>query len=316
MSTMFKGWSTMHICGSATQKATQTNRCQVRKAGERGTRYASILEEFQKSSYLRGNETDSKDEAGTDNRDPDSDPEEDHAMVAHEENTEKVYEASALLKPQSTTIKTPVTSNDNSTMNSDESGDLAKTGDVVDRGIISMDTAMTLVAVHMTKLVQHFPAVILSENCTASELRVAKPVLFLAVVAAASLGGDSTLSLTLHKEIIRVYADQIVIKGEKSLELVQSLLVKVAYCYIPDSAAHLQFYQYSHMAVTMALEIGLGSKPRSSDHPSGRTQTSDHGSLSDGDTVSDNSLLEKCRALLACYAVTAGRVILHAILPY
>ena len=222
------------------------------------TRYASILEEFQKSSYLRGNETDSKDEAGTDNRDPDSDSEEDHAMIAHEENTVKVYEASALPKPQSTTIRTLVTPNGNSTMNSDESGDLAKTGDVVDRGIISMDTAMTLVAVYMTKLVQHFPAVILSEYCTASELRVAKLVLFLAVVAAASLGGDSMLSLTLHKEIIRVYADRIVIKGEKSFRA-----SPITAC---DSSILLYFRLSSASAVLPVLahggHYGSGNRPR------------------------------------------------------
>ncbi|MCJ1377586.1 hypothetical protein MMC17_000681 [Xylographa soralifera] len=181
-------------------------------------------------------ETNNKDKAGTKDCDLDVDSEEDPAISAHEE--------SALPRPQSTNIRTPATSSSPSALKSDEFGDFTKTYDVVDRGVISMNTAAALVALFIIELGATFLGRYLLEHCTAFELPVTKPVLFLAVVAAASLGGDSKLSHTLYKEIIRVYADRIIIKGEKSSELVQSLLVTVAYSYIPESAAHLQFYQF------------------------------------------------------------------------
>ncbi|MCJ1388245.1 hypothetical protein MMC18_001090 [Xylographa bjoerkii] len=245
-----------------------------------------------------GIETEGKGKADKDDSDLSMD--EEYALVRHGENTLNVYE------PPAPTGKTSATRHISTILNRDELSDLTPADDVVGRGVISMDAAAALVALYVTELVQHFPVVILPEDCTAFELRVTKPVLFLAVIAAASLGGDSELSHTLYKEVIRVYADRIIITGEKSLELVQSLLLTVAYCYPPDSSAHLQFYQYSHMAATMALDIGLGSKPRALEHPALPTQQKDQGSLYDGDTVNDISLLEKCRTMLICYAVTAG----------
>ncbi|MCJ1400807.1 hypothetical protein MMC11_004015 [Xylographa trunciseda] len=266
----------------------------------------ALLKDSRSLRISEGDETDSKDNADNDDCHLGIEAEEDHAIVAHGESTPKAYVNSGLPKPQSCSGLMSATSYSSSTRHADELGGSARPTDVVDRGIISMDTATALVALYVTELVQHFPAVILSEYCTAFELRVKKPVLFLAVIAAASLGGDSEVSHTLYKEIIRLYADRIFIKGEKSLELVQSLLLTVAYCYPPDSAAHLQFYQYSHMAATMALDIGIGSKPRTAEYLATDSLIKDHGSLYDGDSVDDGSLMEKCRALLTCYAVTAG----------
>ena len=157
---------------------------------------------------------------------------------------------------------------------SNEIGDLMQSVlpfDVIDRGLLSMHKASLLYARYTLELVQYFPTVILPEGCDASDIRRKKPTLFLAVIAAASGSADAELNVMLNKEILQVYADQILIKGEKSLELIQSMLITIAWYCPPDNFEELRFYQYIHMAATMALDLGIENKmrrPLSSSHPS------------------------------------------------
>ena len=128
--------------------------------------------------------------------------------------------------------------------------------DVIDRGIISLDMAEDLLAIYTNELNCHYPGlVVLHGSHSAHALRQEKPVLFLAILAAASLGEDPRLAKTLHEEITRVIAEKVIISGIKSLELVQSLLVTVWYSYPPESPANLQFYQYSHLAATVETTL-------------------------------------------------------------
>jgi hypothetical protein len=161
------------------------------------------------------------------------------------------------------------------------------TSDVVDRGIISMNRASDLVKVYKKDLVQHFPGVVIRPDWSASNLRQTKPVLFLAVITAASLGEDFSLSGDLNQELARVFADRIFIKGEKSLELIQSLLITVTYHNPAESPWKALLSQYTHAAATMALEIGIVSKSQVEEH-------------------SANDVVENCRTLLTCYLLSAG----------
>jgi hypothetical protein len=162
------------------------------------------------------------------------------------------------------------------------------TKDVVDRGIISVKIATELFASYSRDLVQHFPGVILPSGSSAAHYRRSKPALFLAIITAASCKYDSELFGTLFDESIKLYAERIFIKGEKSLELVQALsITSVWYCPPKsmeiNSSNNLRFYQYIHMAATMALDIGLGTSI-------------------DASAMS----LEKSRAICACYLSCSG----------
>lgn len=178
--------------------------------------------------------------------------------------------------------------------------------DVIDRGLLSMHKASLLYARYTLELVQYFPTVILPEGCEPSDIRRKNPTLFLAVIAAASGSADAELNVMLNKEILQVYADQILIKGEKSLELIQSMLITIAWYCPPDNFEELRFYQYIHMAATMALDLGIGNKmrkPPSSSHPSVvdsveglRWESSRENKL-----PSDSGLLDSRRTILSCY---------------
>ncbi|KAJ5170332.1 Transcription factor, partial [Penicillium coprophilum] len=164
--------------------------------------------------------------------------------------------------------------------------------DVIDRGIISLEYAEQLVAYFIHELAFLFPLVILPSNTNAAQLRKAKPILFLSVIAATSISVDAGLAAVLNREMVRLYSERFFIEGEKSLELVQALLLMIIFYLPPASPLKLQLYQYTHIASTMALEIGLANKRRvskKSNRKSGKQEPH------------DELLAEQARAVLGCY---------------
>lgn len=175
--------------------------------------------------------------------------------------------------------------------------------DVTQRGIISTDLATELFNTYITELVPHYPAVVFPIGVTAAEVRRTKPTLFLAIIAAASGKSDPSLYSTLNSEVVAAYAQQIVVGGQKSVELVQAMIVTSVWYYPPGKFSQLKFYEYIHMAATMALDIGLGTNSktlrRRRMQPNEETPVSDEGDANDDE-------LEKRRTFLACYLITTG----------
>lgn len=165
-------------------------------------------------------------------------------------------------------------------------------GDIIDRGVISLDDAEQLVAFFIHDLSSFFPLVIIPPEISAAQLRHTKPVLFLSVISAASISVDTDLADVLNRAMVRLYAERFFIEGEKSLELVQALLLMTIFYSPPKSPLKLQFYQYTHIASTMALEIGLATKRRVSKKNSDRKNRHE---------AHDEHFAEQARAVLGCY---------------
>lgn len=165
-------------------------------------------------------------------------------------------------------------------------------GDVIDRGILSMELALQLYDTYVKDLAPQYPAVILSPG-HAVELRSKRPTLFLAVIAAAAGKTDPHLYSILNSEVLSNYARQMVMSCGKSLELVQSLIVTTVWYYPPGKFAQLKFYEYIHMAATMALDIGIGSNPMIERN----RRTPDQSPASD---APDPAEIERRRTFLAC----------------
>ncbi|KAK8125723.1 uncharacterized protein PG998_001482 [Apiospora kogelbergensis] len=98
--------------------------------------------------------------------------------------------------------------------------------DVVDRGILTMDQANAYFTRYNDHMIAHLPAVVFPREMTAADLRKAKPLLFLSVMAAASSEVYS-VQRPLVKEMTQIFAEKVIINGEKSLEMVQALQVSV-----------------------------------------------------------------------------------------
>jgi hypothetical protein len=131
--------------------------------------------------------------------------------------------------------------------------------DVVDRGILTMPLAHELLMRYVNQMCPHLPGVVLPLGVTAAELRASKPILFLSVMAAAS-SEMPNLQRVLTKEMMLMFADRIIVRGNKSLELVQALQISVIWYWPPERFEELKFYQMVHIAAVMAIEIGLGRK--------------------------------------------------------
>ncbi|KAI2629518.1 hypothetical protein GGR54DRAFT_628088 [Hypoxylon sp. NC1633] len=133
--------------------------------------------------------------------------------------------------------------------------------DVVDRGLITMSEATSFFVRYMEDMTPHLPAVVFPEGTTASEIRKTKPILFLSIMAAASSEAPKR-QRQLVREIMQVFADEIIISGRKSMELVQALLVSTIWYYPPEHFEELKFYQFVHLAAVMSIDVGLGRRKR------------------------------------------------------
>ncbi|KAH7163277.1 hypothetical protein B0J13DRAFT_431286 [Dactylonectria estremocensis] len=176
-------------------------------------------------------------------------------------------------------------------------------GDIVDRGVINMEKASELFSKYSYDMVVHLPAVVFPPGFTVAELRKTKPTLFLAIMAVAATDAPA-LQKVLQKELMHVFADKVILTGDKSVEVVQALQVAVIWYWPPEHFEELKFYQLVHIAAVMALDIGLGQRmPQRRGkllmeswkiHPSRRP------------TPPDPTSIESRRAWLTCYFLAAN----------
>lgn len=176
-------------------------------------------------------------------------------------------------------------------------------GDIVERGLMTMELATNLFTRYTTNMVRHLPAVVFPENYTVMELRRTKPLLFLSIMAAAS-GENHGLQRVLQKELMQTFADKVIVTGEKSLELVQALNIAVIWYWPPEYFEELKFYQLVHIAAVMAIDIGLGRK--STSRKSGPPQWASANPMLRKSPLPDPTSLEARRTWLTCYFLSSN----------
>jgi hypothetical protein len=136
--------------------------------------------------------------------------------------------------------------------------------DVVSQGYVSLEDAERVYHRFITKMLPLFPVILLPEDTTVMSLRRHKPALFLQILAVGStILGPETQEF-LAKEALRGYADRILLRGEKSLDLIQALQLSVVWYHPPGNFEEIRFYQPVSLAAGMCLELGLGQEPRPS----------------------------------------------------
>jgi hypothetical protein len=116
--------------------------------------------------------------------------------------------------------------------------------DIVERHVIDPETAQSLLNTWRSSLTYACPGIIINNDWTAAQLREKKPLLFHAVMAAASHSQGSALSDALEEEAVFLIARSAFINGFKSVECVQALLVLVAYYSPPKTIGQIQIYSW------------------------------------------------------------------------
>ncbi|KAI9692477.1 MAG: hypothetical protein M1822_006708 [Bathelium mastoideum] len=142
------------------------------------------------------------------------------------------------------------------------------------------------------------PAVVFPEDTSFDEIRTQKPVLFLAILNAGSVGIlPYERQAEITEELVRTIAVVVIIKGEKSLELVQAIQITCFWFKPPPRTDMTNYYQLIHLAAVMAIDLGLG-RPQSVS----RTRNPHYRRI----TYPNSEIPESRRAWLACYFLCAS----------
>ncbi|RAK90942.1 C6 transcription factor [Aspergillus costaricaensis CBS 115574] len=192
-------------------------------------------------------------------------------------------------------------------------------GDLIDRGVVSETLAQEAFTKYVDRMATLIPMVVFPPGTTMDEVRQKKPVLFHAIIAAAIGTIQPHLQLSLLDEFYKVVAERVIVKGEKSLDLVQAILVCCNWYTPPDNFEEVKFYQLSNIAVSLAMDLGLNRKaiPKSKPFALVKELISKKSSI-----VVDLDSAEARRTWLACYfvavqcAVSLRRVNLVRWMPY
>jgi hypothetical protein len=133
-------------------------------------------------------------------------------------------------------------------------------GDIVDRGVITQELAQLLLDRFRTNAAQQFPFVTIPVGASLNAVRNETPFLFLAVVAT-MIFDNPFLQHQLGEEVRQQAFQKILLGAEKSLDLLQGLLIFTAwYCHFYRADKHQEFL-LSQLCVTLAHDLGI-DKPK------------------------------------------------------
>ena len=132
--------------------------------------------------------------------------------------------------------------------------------DVIDRQILDANTAYQCFDRYVHEMAPVLPFVVFPQGTKGEDVRRTKPILFLAILSAACNTIRPDLYPLLVTEIMRTYADRVVLRGQKTMELVQALLISTTWYAPPDRYEELNFNQLIHMAAVLAIDLGMGKR--------------------------------------------------------
>jgi hypothetical protein len=128
--------------------------------------------------------------------------------------------------------------------------------DIVDQGVITSELAQALLNRFRANAIRQFPFVVIPDDATLEDVRKQTPFLFL-VVAAVMLFDNPFLQHQLGEQVHRQALQRFLSGTEKSLDLLQGLLVYTAwYCHFYQPHKHQEFL-LSQLCVTLAHDLGL-----------------------------------------------------------
>ncbi|KAJ4316603.1 hypothetical protein N0V94_005363 [Neodidymelliopsis sp. IMI 364377] len=136
---------------------------------------------------------------------------------------------------------------------------IAGDGDIIDDDVVSIERAETLVDMYKTEMMPHFPFVIISPHTTASDIRHAKPFLFLAIISVACFHDLNTQDKLYHRFKYMV-SEKVLYGGNECLDLqyLQGLLVALAWNQFHGRSKN--YSQYIQLAISIAVDLRLDRK--------------------------------------------------------
>ena len=147
-------------------------------------------------------------------------------------------------------ISSPSTSGTNSTSNSENNAD------VVDRGLVALEYAHILFDRFRGRAAEQFPFVIVPPYTTLDQIRRDTPFLFLTTIATMSFDNPD-LQRRLGEEIRTKIFRRLLLGYERSLELLQGLLIYAAWYFFFYRREHQQVSLISQLCVMLVQDMGI-----------------------------------------------------------
>ncbi|PTU22133.1 hypothetical protein P175DRAFT_0434471 [Aspergillus ochraceoroseus IBT 24754] len=168
--------------------------------------------------------------------------------------------------------------------------------DIIDRGLVSSAVALEAFTRYVDLMASHIPLVVFPPETQMSDVRKNRPILFHAIIAVAVGPFQPSVQLPLLHEFYKTVGERVIVKGEKSLDLVQGLVVSCTFYIPPDNFEEIKFYQLAQLAVTVGMDIGMYRKSSAKIKPFNLIrEVMKHSPASDPDSP------EVRRTWLACY---------------
>jgi hypothetical protein len=149
-----------------------------------------------------------------------------------------------------------------------------------------------LLQTFVEKMLPQYPVISMPQGVPLQELETARPFTMQAVIASACCVSEPQSFKAMHDRSVVMLSDAVVVQGRKNLDLLQALLVTATWACPPDNLSNLNVYQWSHMACTMAMELGLGGR------------SSRHAQVQDVQELASNAseaLMERFRTMFGVY---------------
>ncbi|CAG8297239.1 unnamed protein product [Penicillium nalgiovense] len=175
-----------------------------------------------------------------------------------------------------------------------------KLRDVIDRGIVKFDDAVTLLESFRETLMPCFPFVFIAPEVTLAQLRVEKPLLLLAILKVSSYKNAAAQQI-LEETYQKAVADQMIFAHNPSMDVLLGLLVALAWS--QHQPQHERFSSYLHLAWSIVGDLRLDRLSETHSYFS-RTAMS---KVSSDENSSRHSVNERRRALIGCYVLTSCR---------
>ena len=151
----------------------------------------------------------------------------------------------------------------------------------------------------------HFPIFSFPEGASCIDCIDQKPFVTLAILLVTS-SANERLQAGCDVTFRNVLARRVIIEGKRNLELLQGLLIYLAWHHHYLRHETQQIYQYLQLAIGMVVDLGL-DKIIHTERP---LPNSSHSNIRAWRTLAEEGAAEEGRALLGCYTLSCGLAVL------
>lgn len=163
--------------------------------------------------------------------------------------------------------------------------------DVIARKVITWEQAEELFNLFTSSFSPQYPFVTLPPHIRLQEVREQRPATFLSILAATSSTSTPELNRQLNKELLTMFALRMMLEGDRTLDLVQAMVIMTVWYSPSERLESLKHYQFAHHAATMAMDLGVADEASDLNEPNAEPRQLD---------------LDRRRTLLACYLLCTG----------